>query len=89
VAQDSGTDDPSWVVIDEVVGTLLALVWVREAELWIQAIAFVAFRVLDIVKPPPIRQAEHAQPPGLGILLDDVIAGLLAGALAFLVASLV
>jgi phosphatidylglycerophosphatase A len=89
VAEDTGNDDPSWVVIDEVVGTLLALVWVRDAELWVIAIAFLSFRVLDILKPPPIRQAEHMQPTGLGIVLDDVIAGLVAGAFAVAISLLV
>ena len=40
---------------------------------------FVAFRVLDVLKPPPIRWAEGSFTGGLGVMLDDVVAGLLAG----------
>jgi len=47
------------------------------------------FRVFDIWKPGPIRRAEHLSPVGVGIMADDVLAGLCAGALAWGVARLV
>ena len=43
--------------------------------------AFVAFRVLDVLKPPPIRWAERSFAGGLGVMLDDVVAGVMAGAI--------
>jgi phosphatidylglycerophosphatase A len=73
--------DPQSVVIDEVAGTVLALGFVR-GEHWSYALtAFLLFRLFDIWKPGLIRRAEHAPPIGLGIMLDDVLAGLLAGVL--------
>jgi phosphatidylglycerophosphatase A len=83
VAAHRGDDDPSLVVIDEVAGTLIAMGAVRTASWPIQLLAFALFRLLDITKPPPIRQAEHANPAGLGIMLDDLLAGLGAGAIAW------
>jgi phosphatidylglycerophosphatase A len=42
------------------------------------ALAFALFRVFDIIKPWPIREIDHAMPGGAGIMLDDVMAGILA-----------
>jgi phosphatidylglycerophosphatase A len=76
VARGSGTKDPQYVVIDEVVGQLVALIAVPLA--WKSFLAgFILFRAFDIVKPPPVRQLE-ALPEGAGIVLDDVAAGLFA-----------
>jgi phosphatidylglycerophosphatase A len=76
VARGAGTKDPQFVVIDEVAGQLVALVAVPLA--WKSFLAgFILFRVFDIVKPPPVRQLE-ALPEGVGIVLDDVAAGLYA-----------
>lgn len=68
--------DPSWVVIDEVVGMMLAL-FLLPLRVGPVAAAFVCFRGFDIFKPFPIRRLEH-QPGGWGIMLDDVVAGLYA-----------
>ena len=78
-AREARTKDPSECVIDEVAGQLLACAFAPRA-LLTYALAFVFFRVLDIVKPWPIGPAERL-PGGLGIMADDVIAGLLAGIL--------
>jgi phosphatidylglycerophosphatase A len=78
-AVDSGEDDPQRVVIDEVAGTVIAMGMVRAAPFAVQCAALVAFRVLDIWKPGPIRRLEHVRPPGVGIMLDDLLAGVLAG----------
>jgi phosphatidylglycerophosphatase A len=83
-AQDRGEKDPQSVVIDEVAGALLALVLVRDHSFWLQLLALGLFRLFDIWKPGPIRQAESLQPTGVGIMADDVLAGLLAGGLAAL-----
>jgi phosphatidylglycerophosphatase A len=82
IADAEGVDDPQHVVIDEVLGTLIAMGLVRSRSLAVQVLAFAAFRALDITKPWPIGPAEHAEPAGLGIVLDDLLAGLFAGLLA-------
>jgi len=76
VARASATKDPQFVVIDEVAGQLIALIAVPLA--WKTFLAgFILFRVFDIFKPPPVRQLEKL-PEGIGIVLDDVAAGLYA-----------
>jgi phosphatidylglycerophosphatase A len=84
-ALDRGQKDPQSVVIDEVAGSLLALGLVRDHSFWLQLLALALFRLFDIWKPGPIRQAERLSPTGVGIMADDVLAGLLAGGLAALV----
>ena len=79
----SGEGDPQRVVIDEVAGTAIAMGCVRAAPFPIQLAALVLFRVFDIYKPWPIRRLEHLQPPGVGIMMDDLLAGLVAGLLAY------
>lgn len=82
-ASASGEQDPQRVVIDEVAGTLIALGCVRHGPFWLQALAFLLFRLFDIWKPGPIRRVEHLQPTGVGIMADDVLAGSCAAALAW------
>lgn len=72
-AKDLRQPDPRSVVVDEFCGMWLALVGTNPSFLVIVA-AFVAFRFLDIVKPPPVRQAERL-PGGIGIMADDLVAG--------------
>lgn len=84
VAKRLGTHDPQIVCIDEVAGVLIALAAAPRTALGIVA-AVVLFRVLDTWKPWPARTAERRLPGGLGIVLDDVLAGLW-GAAALLVA---
>lgn len=73
-ARLDGRGDPGWVVLDEMVG-----MWVSVAvllpSLRCYLLAFVLFRVFDILKPPPIRWIDRRVPGGWGILLDDVLAG--------------
>jgi phosphatidylglycerophosphatase A len=76
VARESGRHDPQFVVIDEVAGQWIALLGSRPT--WQHAlIAFILFRLFDIIKPFPVRQLEQL-PEGWGIVLDDVGAGLYA-----------
>jgi phosphatidylglycerophosphatase A len=74
-----GEKDPPSAVIDEVAGTLIALGLVRRHGLLAHGVALALFRALDIVKPGPIDTAQRAEPAGLGIMLDDLLAGLGAG----------
>jgi phosphatidylglycerophosphatase A len=76
VARAAGLKDPQFVVIDEVAGQLITLIAVPVS--WkSMVLGFILFRGFDIVKPPPVRQLEHL-PGGIGIVLDDVGAGLYA-----------
>ena len=78
-----GECDPQRVVIDEVAGTAIAMGCVRTAPFAVQLVALVLFRVFDIWKPWPIRRLEHLQPPGVGIMMDDLLAGVFAGVVAY------
>jgi phosphatidylglycerophosphatase A len=76
MARATGLKDPQFVVIDEVAGQLITLIAVPVS--WKSLLlGFILFRGFDIVKPPPVRQLEHL-PEGIGIVLDDVGAGLYA-----------
>jgi phosphatidylglycerophosphatase A len=78
-AAETGMDDPGSVVIDEVAGQWIALLAVPLAPLP-YALAFVAFRFFDILKPWPVSWADRKLPGGLGIMADDVLAGVYAAA---------
>jgi len=67
-------DEPA-IVIDEIVGQWIALLWVPRS-LWVVCLAFLLFRFLDITKPWPVSWADRSVRGPLGILLDDVIAGM-------------
>jgi phosphatidylglycerophosphatase A len=88
VAEHEHKEDPGLVVIDEVAGTLIALGIGGAAPIWLPVVSFGLFRLLDITKPWPIHRLEHVPPAGLGIMLDDLLAGALAGALSLAVAAL-
>jgi phosphatidylglycerophosphatase A len=72
------TDDPGWVVIDEVAGQWITLLGLGHLTWAGAAAAFALFRLLDITKPGPIGWADR-QNSAFGIMADDVIAGV-AGA---------
>lgn len=68
-----GRKDPSAIVIDEIAGMFLSM-FALPRSLRLLLAAFVVFRLLDILKPFPIRQSQ-ALSGGLGVMLDDLIAG--------------
>ena len=75
-ARESGRHDPQFVVIDEVAGQWITLIFSPPG--WRYAlIALVLFRLFDITKPFPVRRLESL-PEGWGIVFDDVAAGLYA-----------
>ena len=85
-----GRTDPGAIVIDEVAGMLLTLLWVPVT--WAGAVAgFALFRLFDVVKPFPVRRTERLR-GGWGVMADDLAAAayaqislrLLAWALPFL-----
>ena len=65
--------DPGPVVIDEVVGTLITLLWLPLTPLGV-FVGFLVFRVLDVVKPWPAARFESLH-GGLGVMADDAMAG--------------
>jgi len=83
VAKQEGKKDPRLVVVDEVIGQWITLAGASTLNWKSWLAAFLFFRILDIWKPPPVRQLEHL-PSGTGIVADDVMAGVY-GALAIFV----
>lgn len=73
-ARNSARKDPGHVVVDEVVGQWITLSAACVLNWKTLLAAFVLFRFFDITKPPPARQFE-AMPGGVGIMADDVMAG--------------
>jgi phosphatidylglycerophosphatase A len=75
-ARESGREDPGFVVIDEVAGQWITLLFCPVD--WRHGlIAVILFRLFDITKPFPVRKLENL-PEGWGIVFDDVAAGLYA-----------
>ena len=75
-ARESGKKDPGFVVIDEVAGQWITLLFCP-ADWRHGLIALILFRLFDITKPFPVRRLESL-PDGWGIVFDDVAAGLYA-----------
>ena len=73
-ARDMGISDPPAIVLDEIVGFLLAMWVAPNGWQWIAA-GFVLFRIFDILKPWPIKWLQEKLPGGYGIVTDDLMAG--------------
>jgi phosphatidylglycerophosphatase A len=82
VAREAATDDPGFVVLDEVAGQWIALI-AATTRPWEWLTAFLLFRVFDILKPSPARQFDRMH-SGFGIMMDDVAAGAYALAILWL-----
>jgi phosphatidylglycerophosphatase A len=79
----SGTKDPSQIVIDEVSGQLIGLTPLfGSVSVAGVIVAFILFRLFDILKPYPIRKLE-ALPAGFGVMSDDALAGVYAAAIVW------
>ncbi len=89
--RNSGSSDPSEIVIDEVAGQLIALfplplgLWLRGSDVAILPwpgilAAFILFRVFDILKPWPVGYLDNLPFPA-AVMLDDIAAGLLSAVL--------
>ena len=74
--RELGQKDPGCIVIDEMAGMMVTVVGLQW-NLQTVIIGFVVFRVLDILKPFPIRQLERKFGGGTGIVIDDVVAGII------------
>lgn len=86
-AAKAGKPDWSAIVVDEVVGVWLALLPVAvDLKYWV--LALIAFRVFDIVKIGPVGWADRHAKGGFGIMIDDVIAGIMAAAVMLVIAAM-
>lgn len=75
--QPDFTQDPGWIVIDEIAGQMLALLALSRVSFWGALLAFVLFRLFDILKPGPVGWADKRHDE-YGIMGDDLIAGAMA-----------
>jgi phosphatidylglycerophosphatase A len=69
--------DPGCIVIDEIAGMCVAMLAIP-LTLTTGLAGFLLFRVFDIIKPPPARQMERRLQGGWGVVMDDVVAGVMA-----------
>ena len=76
-AEDLGVHDHGGIVWDEFVGYWITMFMAPSGLFWV-LLGFVLFRLLDIFKPWPIKWADKELAGGLGIMLDDVLAGIMA-----------
>ena len=76
VAKASGICDERRVVVDEIAGYTISLLGMPKQWTWMLA-GFIAFRVADIIKPWPIRWVDKNMKNGIGMMLDDILAGVL------------
>src|SRR5260370_21910083 len=83
VAKQVGNTDPQIVVVDEAIGQWITLAGASTLDWKNFLAAFLLFRLLDIWKPPPVRQLEKL-PGGIGIVADDVMAGVYRARALFL-----
>lgn len=89
--KDTQTEDPGWIVIDEVCGIFMTFAFVSSASLlanpWLLAIGFGLFRFFDILKPLGIHKFE-AFPGAWGVMADDLLGGVYAGILMAVIVAL-
>jgi len=76
-AKDLNVHDHGGIVFDEWVGMWITLLLVPQGWQWL-LLGFVLFRFFDIIKPWPIKYFDEKVAGGLGIMLDDIVAGLIA-----------
>ena len=92
VERITGRKDPGKVVVDEVAGQLISLLPITllpstwQWTVWV-IVSFTLFRFFDIVKPYPARQMERLH-GGMGIMCDDLVAGIYAAAVVLVVVGL-
>lgn len=84
--RDFGVSDHPAIVWDEVAGYLVTMAFAPAGLAWLVA-GFVLFRLFDILKPWPIGLADRRLKGGLGVMVDDIIAGVFAGVILLLAAS--
>jgi len=87
-ADDIGVHDHGGIVWDEIAGYLLTMYWVAFS--WQNmALGFILFRLFDILKPWPINWLDRRVGGGFGIMIDDILAGLMAAGCLQLIVSFI
>jgi len=82
-AEDIGVHDHGGIVWDEIAGFLLTMLWVSFS--WLNVLlGFIYFRLFDILKPWPINLLDRHVKGGFGIMVDDILAGLMAALCLYL-----
>ncbi len=81
--------DPSWIVIDEVIGMFITFCFWPTKNFLELFCLFVLFRIFDIFKPWPVSYFDKEITHGIGTILDDVVAGIYAGGLFYLIRTFV
>ena len=81
-------DSPQWIVIDEWAGLFIALVGLQPSQWLLVLVAWISFRFFDVSKIGPVGVAERL-PGAIGIMGDDVVAGVLAGAVVWIARAIV
>ena len=79
-----GKKDDRRIVIDEIMGFLVTMLWVPKTAI-LMVVGFFLFRFFDILKPFPIRHLEKKFKGGFGVVLDDVMAGVYASIILHLI----
>src|SRR5690554_3636791 len=82
VATDLGVHDHGGIVWDEFVGIWITLIFLPNTWLWL-LLGFVVFRLLDIAKPWPISVLDRKVGGGFGIMIDDILAGVIAAGVLY------
>lgn len=77
-AEQLGEHDYGGIVWDEVAGLLITM-WFVSFSWYALLVGFILFRIFDIIKPWPIKWIDQKVEGGVGIMLDDVLAGVFAG----------
>lgn len=83
VADELGVHDHGGIVWDEMVGIWMTLILLPNSWSW-WLLGFIVFRILDIVKPWPISLLDRHVTGGLGIMLDDMLAGVIGAGLLYI-----
>ena len=90
IIRDQEEKDPGKVVVDEVVGQLLAFTFVADSMLyhnlqnwWIYLLGLATFRFFDICKMGPVKWFDSKMKNAVGVMMDDVCAGLMGGAVVW------
>lgn len=83
-SEDLGVHDHGAIVWDEFVGFWLTMTFLPVGFFWL-LLGFVVFRIMDVLKPWPISLLDKKVKGGFGIMIDDILAGFLAGIILFLI----
>jgi phosphatidylglycerophosphatase A len=76
VQKNQGLSDPSWIVIDEVLGVLIVTPFITQDSWEHYLLVFTLFRIFDITKLPPINLIDSKIKNGFGVIFDDIVAGI-------------